>query len=166
MKCPFCGFTEDKVIESRATLDDTSIRRRRECLKCEKRYTSYEKIEGIELRVVKRDGRREPFSREKIISGIVKALEKRPVSMNIIDDVVDGIEKHLHSRFQGEVPTNEIGELVMERLHSMDKVAYVRFASVYRQFEDVRDFVDEVKSMPKNMEKGEKYESASNLGKN
>jgi transcriptional repressor NrdR len=152
VKCPYCGFSEDKVIESRATLDDTAIRRRRECLKCEKRYTSYEKIESIELRVVKRDGRREPYVREKIISGIVKALEKRPVSMNKVNDVIEEIEKHLHSRFQGEVPTKDIGELVMEKLHSIDKVAYVRFASVYRQFEDVRDFVDEVKSMPRSEE--------------
>lgn len=149
MKCPYCGFSEDKVVESRSTLDDTAIRRRRECLKCEKRYTSYEKIEELELRVVKRDGRREQYNREKIISGIVRALEKRPVSMKTINEVVDEIEKNLHSRFQGEVPTKEIGELVIERLHEIDKVAYVRFASVYRQFEDVRDFVEEVKSMPK-----------------
>jgi transcriptional repressor NrdR len=157
VKCPFCGFTEDKVIESRATLDDTAVRRRRECLKCEKRYTSYEKIESIELKVVKRDGRRETYSREKIISGIVKALEKRPVSINMINEIVDDIEQQIQSRFQGEVPTKDIGELVIERLHSIDKVAYVRFASVYRQFEDVKDFVDEVKSMPKvmSMEKGE-----------
>ena len=157
MKCPFCGFTEDKVIESRATLDDTAIRRRRECLKCEKRYTSYEKIESVELRVVKRDGRREPYNREKIISGIVKALEKRPVPIKIVNEVVDGIEKQIHSKYQGEVPTMEIGELVIEKLHEIDKVAYVRFASVYRQFEDVKEFVDEVKSMPKEMslEKGE-----------
>jgi transcriptional repressor NrdR len=157
VKCPFCGFTEDKVIESRATLDDTAIRRRRECLKCGKRYTSYEKIEGADLKVVKRDGRREPYNREKIISGIVKALEKRPISINMINEVVDEIEKQIHARFQGEVPTKDIGELVIDRLHSIDKVAYVRFASVYRQFEDVRDFVDEVKSMPKvtSLEKGE-----------
>ena len=157
MKCPFCGFTEDKVIESRATQDDTAIRRRRECLKCEKRYTSYEKIESVELRVVKRDGRREPYNREKIISGIVKALEKRPVPINIINEVVDEIEKQIHSKYHEEVPTMEIGELVIEKLHEIDKVAYVRFASVYRQFEDVKEFVDEVKSMPKEMslEKGE-----------
>jgi transcriptional repressor NrdR len=157
VKCPFCGFNEDKVVESRATLDDSAIRRRRECLKCEKRYTSYEKIESAELRVVKRDGRREPYNREKIISGIVKALEKRPVPIKIVNEVVDGIEKQIHSKYQGEVPTMEIGELVIEKLHEIDKVAYVRFASVYRQFEDVKEFVDEVKSMPKEMslEKGE-----------
>ena len=148
MKCPFCGFTEDKVIESRATLDDTAIRRRRECLKCGKRYTSYEKIEGIELKVVKRDGRRETYSREKIISGIVKALEKRPVSIDMINEVVDDIEQQIQSRFQGEVPAKDIGELVIDKLHEIDKVGYVRFASVYRQFEDVKEFVDEVKSMP------------------
>jgi transcriptional repressor NrdR len=157
VKCPFCGYTEDKVIESRATLDDTAVRRRRECLKCEKRYTSYEKIESIELKVVKRDGRRETYSREKIILGIVKALEKRPVSINMINEIVDDIEQQIQSRFQGEVPTKDIGELVIDRLHEIDKVGYVRFASVYRQFEDVKDFVDEVKSMPKvmSMEKGE-----------
>jgi transcriptional repressor NrdR len=157
VKCPFCGFNEEKVIESRATLDDSAIRRRRECLKCEKRYTTYEKIESLEIRVVKRDGRRETYSREKVISGIVKALEKRPVAMNIVNEVVDDIEKQLHSRYQEEVPTKDIGELVIDKLHSIDKVAYVRFASVYRQFEDVRDFVDEVKSMPKvmSLEKGE-----------
>jgi transcriptional repressor NrdR len=148
MKCPFCGFMEDKVIESRATLDDTAIRRRRECLKCGKRYTSYERIEGVELMVVKRDGRREQYSREKVVSGIIKALEKRPVSMKAVDEMVDEIEKHLHSHFQGEVPAKNIGELVIDRLHAIDKVGYVRFASVYRQFEDVKDFVDEVKSMP------------------
>ncbi len=106
---------------------------------------------------MKRDGRREPYNREKIISGIVKALEKRPISINMINEVVDEIEKQIHARFQGEVPAKDIGELVIDRLHSIDKVAYVRFASVYRQFEDVRDFVDEVKSMPKvtSLEKGE-----------
>lgn len=151
MKCPFCGHTEDKVIESRSTLDDTSIRRRRECLKCEKRYTSYEKLETVELMVVKRDGRREEFNREKIISGIVRALEKRPVSMATVNQMVEDIEKGLRSLSLEEVPAKLIGELVMEKLHAADKVAYIRFASVYRQFEDVSDFVDEVKSMPKKM---------------
>ncbi len=149
MKCPFCGSSEEKVVESRATLDDTAIRRRRECLKCEKRYTTYERIESVELMVVKHDGRREPFNREKVISGIVKALEKRPVSMKTVSELMDEIEKHIQTEFQGEVPSSFIGELVMEKLHGIDKVGYVRFASVYRQFEDVSDFVDEVKSMPK-----------------
>lgn len=149
MRCPFCGHTEDKVVESRSTLDDTSIRRRRECLQCQKRYTSYEKIESSELVVVKRDGRREAFSREKIISGIVRALEKRPVSMSTVHEMVDEIEKEVRCGFSEEIAAKEIGEKVMKRLHEMDKVAYVRFASVYRQFEDVSDFVDEVKSMPK-----------------
>jgi len=145
LKCPFCGHTEDKVIESRSTLDDTAIRRRRECLKCGKRYTSYEKLEGMELVVVKRDGRREPFNREKIIFGIVKALEKRPISMTTTHEIVDDIEKEIRSKGLEEVPTSIIGEIVMERLHKIDQVAYVRFASVYRQFEDIREFVDEVK---------------------
>ena len=157
MKCPFCGYTEDKVIESRSTLDDTSIRRRRECLKCEKRYTSYEKIEGVELIVVKRDGRRETFNRDKIISGIFKALEKRPVSMTTVHELVEDIEKEIRLQYQEEVPTKFIGRIVMEKLHEIDQVAYVRFASVYRQFEDISDFVDEVKSMPKlvTLRKGE-----------
>ena len=149
MKCPFCGYKEDKVIESRATLDDTAIRRRRECLKCEKRYTSYERIESVELMVVKRDGRREPFNSEKILSGIVKALEKRPVPMSIIRSAVDEIEKTIQTSYQEEVPSSVIGKIVMDKLHKIDQVGYVRFASVYRQFEDVRDFVDEVKAMPK-----------------
>lgn len=149
MKCPFCGSSEEKVIESRATLDDTAIRRRRECLKCEKRYTTYEKIESVPLMVVKRDGRREPFNREKIISGIVKALEKRPVPMGVVHEVVDDIERKSQLQYQEEVPSNFIGEQIMEHLHKIDKVAYVRFASVYRQFEDASDFVNEVKAMPK-----------------
>ncbi len=149
MKCPFCGHTEDKVIESRSTLDDTSIRRRRECLKCAKRYTSYEKIESVDVMVVKRDGRREEFNRDKIISGMVRALEKRPVSISTIHEMVEDIEKGIRSLSLEEVPTKLVGELVMEKLHAADKVGYVRFASVYRQFEDVSDFVDEVKSMPR-----------------
>jgi transcriptional repressor NrdR len=149
LKCPFCGYNEDKVLESRPTLDDTAIRRRRQCLKCEKRYTSYEKIEAVDLMVVKQDGRRESFNREKIVSGIVRALEKRPVSMLTVQKLVDDIESNIRSRYTEEVPTKAIGELVMEGLHGMDQVAYVRFASVYRQFEDISDFVDEVKSLPK-----------------
>jgi transcriptional repressor NrdR len=157
LKCPFCGHTEDKVVESRSTLDDTAIRRRRECLKCEKRYTSYEKIETVECMVVKHDGRREAFNRDKIISGIVRALEKRPVSMTVVHATVDDIEKELRGQYMEEIPTFKIGELVMDRLHKIDQVAYVRFASVYRQFEDVSDFVDEVRSMPKyaGIKKGE-----------
>jgi len=147
MKCPHCGFNEEKVIESRATLDDTSIRRRRECLKCGKRYTTYEKVEAVELMVVKRDGRREPFNREKIMSGVVRALEKRPVPMGIVQEIVDETEKYVMSQYQNEVPSQFIGEVVMSKLNKLDKVAYVRFASVYRQFEDVSDFVDEIKSI-------------------
>jgi transcriptional repressor NrdR len=147
MKCPFCGFNEEKVIESRATLDDTSIRRRRECLKCGKRYTTYEKVEAVELMVVKRDGRREPFNREKIMAGVVRALEKRPVPMGTVQEIVDETEKYVMSQYQNEVPSQFIGEVVMSKLNKIDKVAYVRFASVYRQFEDVSDFVDEIKSI-------------------
>ena len=149
MKCPYCGFNEDKVNESRTTLDETAIRRRRECLKCGKRYTTYEKLESVPLMVVKRDGRREPFNREKIISGIVRALEKRPIPMSTVHEVVDDIERQSQIRYQEEVPSKFIGEQIMEHLHKIDQVAYVRFASVYRQFGDVSDFVDEVKSMPR-----------------
>jgi transcriptional repressor NrdR len=157
LKCPFCGDHEDKVLESRSTLDDTAVRRRRQCLKCERRYTSYEKVEAVDLMVVKQDGRREIFNREKIISGIVRSLEKRPVSMSTVHKLVDDIESDIRSRYIEEVPTKVVGELVMEGLHGIDQVAYVRFASVYRQFEDISDFVDEVRSLPKIMshKKGE-----------
>ncbi|MCM8764350.1 MAG: transcriptional regulator NrdR [Candidatus Omnitrophica bacterium] len=147
MKCPYCGFLEDKVIDSRESEDGLQIRRRRECLHCEKRYTTYEEIEEKPLIVVKKDGRREKFMREKIFSGIQKACEKRPVSTQQISMIVDEIEQEFKQRFEKEVPSKDIGNLIVEKLRSLDEVAYVRFASVYRQFKDVSEFQKEVEKI-------------------
>jgi transcriptional repressor NrdR len=147
MKCPFCGYTEDKVIDSRSSNEDRSIRRRRECLKCSKRFTTYEYVEQVSLMVIKKDGRREAFDRNKIISGIVKACEKRPVSIEKIEELVDKVERELQKNFDKEVKAQEVGELVMDHLHTLDEVAYVRFASVYRQFKDINHFMKELKEL-------------------
>ncbi|MDP3703575.1 MAG: transcriptional regulator NrdR [Candidatus Omnitrophota bacterium] len=147
MKCPFCGHQEDKVVDSRASSDGRSIRRRRECLGCEKRFTTYEKIEEQSLMVIKKDGRREPFDRHKLLAGLVKACEKRPVSMDDLEALVDELERELSQQFEREVPSKEIGERVMRRLHALDPVAYVRFASVYREFKDVEQFMRELKDL-------------------
>lgn len=147
MKCPFCDSIEDKVLESREVDDGATIRRRRECLSCRGRFTSYERIEERPLLVIKRDGRREQFSRAKIIKGIMHACEKRPVSIDTIERIVDDIEKELHRDAGRETLSSKIGELVMEKLQEVDKVAYIRFASVYRKFEHVSEFLKEVKEM-------------------
>jgi transcriptional repressor NrdR len=147
MKCPFCGHTEDKVIDSRSSNEDRSIRRRRECLKCRKRFTTYEYVEQLSLMVIKKDGRREAFDRSKVLSGIVKACEKRPVSMDRIEQAVEKLERELQKNFDREVKAEVIGELVMEHLHKLDEVAYVRFASVYRQFKDINQFMRELKDL-------------------
>lgn len=147
MKCPFCGHVEDKVIDSRSSNEDKSVRRRRECMKCKKRFTTYEYIEEVPLMVIKKDGRREAFDRNKIISGILKACEKRPVSMEKVEAVVDRVEKELQKSFDKEVKAQVVGELVMEYLHKLDEVAYVRFASVYRQFKDINQFMKELKDL-------------------
>jgi transcriptional repressor NrdR len=147
MKCPFCGHKEDKVIDSRSSNEDRSVRRRRECLKCDKRFTTYEYIEAVPLMVIKKDGRREAFDRNKIISGILKACEKRPVSMEKVEATVDKVEKELQKSFDKEVKAQVIGELVMDYLHKLDEVAYVRFASVYRQFKDINQFMGELKDL-------------------
>lgn len=149
MKCPFCSYEESKVIESRDTNDGKAIRRRRECLKCKSRFTSYERIEEPELMVVKKDKRREPFDRDKVLSGIIKASEKRPVSMETLENLVNDIEKKLRDEMLKEVPTTHIGELIMVKLHEIDQIAYVRFASVYRQFKDVQEFIKEIKEVLK-----------------
>ena len=149
MKCPFCGHLEDKVIDSRSTKDGNAIRRRRECLKCEKRFTSYERIEDLLPMVIKKDGSREPFDRQKILHGIEKALEKRPVDMETRERAVEEIEKKLLSVETREVSSSVIGEEVMDRLKDMDKIAYVRFASVYREFKDINEFMDELKGLLK-----------------
>ena len=147
MKCPFCGFIEDKVIDSRSSNEDRSVRRRRECIKCKRRFTTYEYIEEIPLMVIKKDGRREAFDRNKIISGILKACEKRPVGMEKVEAVVDRVEKELQKSFDKEVKAQVVGELVMDHLHKLDEVAYVRFASVYRQFKDINQFMRELKDL-------------------
>ncbi|MDP2938132.1 MAG: transcriptional regulator NrdR [Candidatus Omnitrophota bacterium] len=147
MKCPYCGYKEDKVVDSRATAEESAIRRRRECLKCGKRFTTYEYIEEVSLLVIKKDGRREPFDRKKILSGIIKACEKRPISMEKIEDIVIQIERAIQKKSDREVSSSRIGELVMERLKGLDDVAYVRFASVYRQFKDVGQFMVELKDI-------------------
>ena len=143
MKCPYCREGETKVVDSRATADVSSIRRRRECLACQRRFTTYERFEEIPLIVVKKDGRRESFDRQKLLAGIRKACEKRSVSLEKLETLVTEIEKNLANRLDREVPSSEIGRLVMEWLHDLDEVAYVRFASVYRQFKDVTQFVRE-----------------------
>lgn len=149
MKCPSCAYSETKVIDSRLNTDGTSIRRRRECLKCEKRFTTYEYVEQVPLLVVKRDGRRQPFDRKKIIAGLMKACEKRPVSVDKMEEITGEIERALQRKYDREVDAKEIGELIMEKLAALDEVAYVRFASVYRQFRDVNQFMNELQGMLK-----------------
>ena len=147
MKCPYCGYKEDKVIDSRSSSGGNSIRRRRECLKCERRFTTYEYIEQIPLLVVKKAGQREPFDRTKILSGIIKACEKRPVSMQKMEDMVTSIERIVMRKYEKEIPSTIVGELIMEKLAEIDDVAYVRFASVYRQFKDVNQFMKELQEI-------------------
>jgi transcriptional repressor NrdR len=147
MKCPFCGSSDDRVVDSRESREGEVIRRRRECVSCGRRFTSYETIEEIPYMVVKNDGRREAFDRKKLRAGLVKACEKRPVAAARLDAIVDEIEMRLHETEEREMPTSRIGALVMERLRELDKVAYVRFASVYRKFEDVDEFLHELKSL-------------------
>ncbi len=147
MRCPYCGYKEDRVIDSRTTKEDSTIRRRRECLGCGKRFTTYEYIEEIPLMVIKKDGRRQPFDRKKILAGILKACEKRPISVERAEEMVSDIEKHILKKFEREVPSSQIGEMVIERLANLDDVAYVRFASVYRQFKDVSQFMRELKDI-------------------
>lgn len=147
MKCPFCDSIEDKVLESREIDDGSAVRRRRECASCRGRFTSYERIEERPLLVIKRDGRREQFNRSKVVNGILHACEKRPVSIETIEGIVDEIEKELHKEAGREVSSAKIGELIMEKLPAVDKVAYIRFASVYRKFEHVSEFLKEVKEL-------------------
>ncbi len=145
MRCPYCSNVENKVIDSRLSGNSLSIRRRRECLKCSRRFTTYERIETVLFMVVKKDGRREPFQREKLLNGLLKACEKRPISATDIENLVEEIEKEVKEKFYDEVSSDKIGEIVMRSLRKMDDIAYVRFASVYRQFTDVDDFLKEVK---------------------
>ncbi len=147
MKCPYCSFEESKVIDSRPTDEGERIRRRRECLKCQKRFTTYEIIESLPIIVIKKDKSREVFNRDKLIGGMLKACEKRPVSINDIERAVDDIEVKLQNSLDREVTSDAIGELVMEKLNELDEVAYVRFASVYRQFKDLSTFMEELNKL-------------------
>jgi transcriptional repressor NrdR len=147
MKCPFCGFIEDKVVDSRESREGDAIRRRRECLRCERRFTSYERIDEIPYMVVKKDGRREPFDRNKVMAGLLRACEKRPIPSSRLDSIVNSIEKYVQESPERERPTTKVGEMIMRRLKELDKVAYVRFASVYLEFEDVTEFMQELKTL-------------------
>ena len=147
MKCPFCGEIDDKVIDSRLNKTGNAIRRRRECIACGRRFTTYERVEEIPIMLVKKDGRRELFTREKVRSGIQRACEKRKISMDVIEDFLDELDRDLRETGEKEIPSSMIGEKVMSRLHEIDDIAYVRFASVYREFKDVNDFVSELKNL-------------------
>ena len=149
MKCPFCKADNDRVVDSRASADGFAIRRRRECLACGRRYTTYERIEDSPVRVVKKDGSREPLDRRKVLAGLLKACEKRPVSIDTLDEIVGRIEHQITEQFDREVPSSFIGRLVMRELRKIDQVAYVRFASVYRDFKDVTEFISEIQPMLK-----------------
>jgi transcriptional repressor NrdR len=152
MKCPACGATDDRVIDSRLGKDSTVIRRRRECLSCKKRFTTYERVEEVLPYVIKKDGRREAFDRRKIIEGMRRACQKRPISIDEIEEVVDSIEQELMERADKEIKVSHIGERVMEALRRMDDVAYVRFASVYRSFRDIEEFVREIQELSEQKE--------------
>ena len=147
MKCPFCGHLGDKVVDSRESKEGEVIRRRRECLECGRRFTSYERIDEIPYMVVKKDGSRERFDRQKLIGGLLKACEKRPVSVSALEKVADRVESSLQDRLEKEITTEEIGAFVMNELRRLDKVAYVRFASVYRHFRDINEFMTELKDL-------------------
>jgi transcriptional repressor NrdR len=147
MRCPYCSSIDNKVVDSRMGKEGETIRRRRECLKCEGRFTTYERVEEVLPSVIKKDGRREPYDRMKILSGLKKACEKRPVSVEVLEKAVDDIEKALQEKGFKEIPSKAIGEEVMNRLHALDEVAYVRFASVYRSFKDINEFMSELKDI-------------------
>ena len=147
MTCPFCGFREDKVIDSRESKEGDSVRRRRQCLSCERRFTTYERCDEVPYMVIKKDGRRETFDRQKVLNGLLRACEKRPISMGQLAELVDGVESLLIENPEREISTILIGEQIMDRLRGLDKIAYVRFASVYRDFQDVEEFLNELKSI-------------------
>ena len=147
MKCPYCGFAQDRVVDSRESKEADSIRRRRECERCNRRFTTYERIDEIPYMVVKKDGRRERFDRQKVLSGLLRACEKRPVSSSQLENVVDATEQYLMDAQERERSTREIGELIMDHLKKLDTVAYIRFASVYRDFKDVLEFKEELEGL-------------------
>ena len=150
LRCPFCEFHDSKVIDSRAAEEGNSIRRRRECLQCAKRFTTYEMVEDLPLRVVKKDGRRMAFDRSKILNGLMKACEKRPISLEVLEDTADKVEKELRNSMEREIPSRLIGEVLMKHLKNLDHVAYVRFASVYREFTDIDNFMQELEALKDN----------------
>jgi transcriptional repressor NrdR len=150
MKCPYCGFAQDRVVDSRESKEADSIRRRRECEKCNRRFTTYERIDEIPYMVVKKDGRRERFDRQKVLSGLLRASEKRPISSAQLESIVDATESFLIDAPERERTTSEIGELIMDHLKTLDTVAYIRFASVYRDFKDVREFKEELEGLLRN----------------
>ena len=147
MNCPFCGHLHDKVVDSRESKEGDAIRRRRQCLGCERRFTTYERIDEVPYMVVKKDGRREKFDRQKVLAGLLKACEKRPVSMSRLSELVNRVESKVIDSADREIPTTEIGEVLMDGLRELDKIAYVRFASVYRDFQDVEAFLNELKNL-------------------
>jgi transcriptional repressor NrdR len=147
MRCPFCSHGEDKVVDSRSSKEGRAIRRRRECLRCGQRFTTYEYIENVSLTIIKNDQRREPYDRQKLMQGLIAACKKRPVSMKKIESIVDKIENQIEKMGKMEVPSSEIGRFVMVELYGLDEVAYVRFASVYRKFKDISEFISEVKEI-------------------
>ena len=149
MRCPKCAAIEDKVIDSRLSKDGDSIRRRRECIACSFRFTTYEQVERADMRVIKRDGRSEPFDRNKLFNGITKACEKRPISIEVLEKGVEEIMQDLEANYSREIPSQLIGAKVMEKLHHLDEVAYVRYASVYRHFQDIGEFIHEIQSLEK-----------------
>jgi transcriptional repressor NrdR len=155
VRCPFCNHVEDKVVDSRLSKEGDVIRRRRECISCERRFTTYERVEGNFPMVIKKDGRRETFERQKILQGLKKACEKRPVSMSTLEESVTQIEKKIQEMGESEIPSNIIGEEVMRKLHDLDPVAYVRFASVYREFKDINEFMSELKDLLKKEDRKE-----------
>ncbi|HBR57132.1 MAG TPA: transcriptional regulator NrdR [Blastocatellia bacterium] len=162
MRCPFCGHLEDKVVDSREARDGDAIRRRRECLACARRFTSYERIDEVPYMVVKKDGKRESFERGKIMSGLLRACEKRPISTSQLEAIVDEVERMVQDSPDREIATSEIGKLIMRRLKALDKVAYVRFASVYLEFEDVSEFMNELKYLVRTHDRGGASASTKN----
>jgi transcriptional repressor NrdR len=147
MKCPYCSEIDNKVVDSRMTKEGNSVRRRRECLVCKDRFTTYERVEALPLVLIKKDGRRETFDRTKVLVGMQKACQKRDISINTLEEFVDELERELHEMGEKEIPSSEVGERIMTKLHELDDVAYVRFASVYREFKDINDFMSELKDL-------------------
>jgi transcriptional repressor NrdR len=160
MRCPYCTSIDNKVVDSRLGKEGETIRRRRECLKCEGRFTTYERVEEVLPSVIKKDGRREPYDRMKILSGLTKACEKRPISIEVLEKCVDNIEKSMQEKGFKEIPSKAIGEEVMNQLHNLDEVAYVRFASVYRSFKDINEFMSELKDILSEKEAGTPQKTA------